>query len=1016
MATCVSCGLTGCGDDKKDDDTPQCDEALKPATATSCDCVDGSWQFCIYPAGDKCATSNCGAGTVCDPNTGDCVPSGGGCKCDDGSDCPNGDKAQCPTATDACEGKACKAAGTCSDNAGVCACNNGGDIADDCVAATDACDGKACKDAGTCSDNDGVCECNNGGDIADDCAAATDACDGKPCKDAGTCSDNAGVCECNNGGEIADDCVLASDACDGKACKDAGTCSDNDGVCECNNGGDIDDDCVLASDACEGKACKDAGTCSDVSGTCTCNNGGEIADDCVLATDACEGKACKDDGTCSDDGGVCKCTNEFTLDNNCKSACEGKTLPEKATSCSECFEETGTWNEATCEYPACVDDGKKTAATCDCEKGVWANCDFCKGVTLLSGQVCDSATGDVTYDPAPALIVDGVPTSINEDTDPDTDEIPVVTIKLNAEPSKDVKVTITGPDDQRAGIYTLYSGNDWRRLGNTYEQTIEKSKWDEGFNIKFAPYTMNNNAVDGNIDSKFTITASSDDPAFNSMAAVEKTITIIDDDQPGIVLNCEKDLIQMSWAKIIAQAKFYTSKKDDDNGITDTQVCTVKLSKAPTADVTVQLTATPENNTLLIPDVQINGTALTGALTTTTLTFTKDNYNKKQTINLKFHTETVDPKDIPDTKSLKYTLAVKSDTTNYQVAEISKEFSVRPMAKYIVFNTKGYKKPNKLPKGKYRLHAWGASGGLATDANMAIDTSFNEGFQCANHGGAGAYIRGELTLTEATDVYVYVGEAGKGNGDGCDAAYNGGGQGYCSINYPAASGGGGTDFCIGHEDCKTLDKHWPYRILIAGGGGGGTQYASCKTSSDNFGGVGGSATWQGESGPGSCLVSHQCSGWSVGGRTAGSACTVNPDVTKLGNSGYGVGASGGGEWNPQHYGVGGGGGGWYGGYFATKFNTDLGGGAGSSWAFKGSNAAEDCNGKQIDKYALSKVAGQDGLDAIGENIESGVDDYFPFFKDYENRVGDIMNITAHEAPQMGNIGDGYAVIEVLYDE
>ncbi len=869
--------------------------------------------MCVYPQGDKCAKSNCGQGTVCDPDTGECVSSGGD--------------------------KECKAADKTSDN----------------------------------------CTCNKKTGEWENCGSA--------------------------------------DACDGKACKTAGTCHDVSGTCTCDNGESVDNNCEAAADACEGKACKTAGTCHDVSGTCTCDNGESVDNNCEAAADACEGKACKAAGTCSDDGGVCKCANELNADNDCKSTCEGKSFPDKATSCSACIEATGEWNEDSCTY-TCTDDGLKTNETCACEKGEWANCDFCKGKTLLVGQVCDSETGNVSYDPAPALEIDFDKTSISEDTWPssgsDLDVCSVVTIKLNAEPSEDIKVTIDS--DKNSDIYRGFRAGVKVKLEDLPQEfIIHKSDYNADNKIYLCP--KDNNTTDGNRDIKLTFTATSEDANFNSMPAVEKTITVVDDDQPGIVLNCEKELIQAAWLKGDLDTWWGEARCDNDN-VSYIQICKVKLAKAPTSDVNITIEATRESETLLAPNTTINGTKQSSTLTSSTLTFTSSNYHTEQIIKLEF-SNSFHVSEITDTKPLKYTLKAKpADTTAYNAAEVSSEFTVRPMTKYIVINRSGTN-PNHvntikdLPKGKYRLHAWGASGGLATDTNMATDN--DGGFQCSNHGGAGAYIHGDITLAEPTTIYVYLGEAGKGDADGCDPAYNGGGQGACSINYPAASGGGGTDFCIGHDDCKNLDTHWPYRILVAGGGGAGSSSLTCRTDS-TYGGTGGSATWQGVSGFGLLKGNKQSPStgynYTVPGRSeidSASACASwEPYFGKGSNA------------SMNNDAVGGCGGGWYGGKFnAGEEVAHLGGAAGSSFAFKGT--ADTCNhGKQDAKYALANVGGQKGLSQYYDFMNSS-DSYFPFFKDTEVASGivcsKVMNYDlTPEEKHVGNIGDGYAVIETLYDE
>ncbi len=178
------------------------------------------------------------------------------------------------------------------------------------------------------------------------------------------------------------------------------------------------------------------------------------------------------------------------------------------------------------------------------------------------------------------------------------------------------------------------------------------------------------------------------------------------------------------------------------------------------------------------------------------------------------------------------------------------------------------------------------------------------------------------------------------------------------------NGGGATDFCIGHTDCATYDKLWPYCILVAGGGGGGS-YWSEDGSTPNADttykhGTGGSAKW---------ISFDKGSGLTTGGNglhygeEKGSG-----ELDYYAPSGYGIYSStnfGIGEDAESHCSDsdsrrnGGSGGGWFGGLF-NKCAKDTGGGAGSSYAFNGRTSDGGGLGKQPSKYALSHVSGEDG--------------------------------------------------------
>ena len=299
-----------------------------------------------------------------------------------------------------------------------------------------------------------------------------------------------------------------------------------------------------------------------------------------------------------------------------------------------------------------------------------------------------------------------------------------------------------------------------------------------------------------------------------------------------------------------------------------------------------------------------------------------------------------------------------------------------------------------LTKGKYRLHAWGASGGHPGNAFMkTTDNNWN----CTNHGGAGAYIHGDLTLNADEDVYVYMGEAPYyvSSSSSMDRAYNGGGAGRDSgvAKERGGSGGGATDFCIGSADCATYSTHWPYRILVAGGGGGASAVYYCDTNYEH--GTGGSGTWQGDGGNGLRYGKQKTDGgieYAHGGFGSVPMFNYTESLVESYTSLFGKGMDA--RQAPGTGAVlrtGGGGGGWYGGFFVDSWK-DNGGGAGSSYAFTGAN--QGLNGKQNSKYALTAVSGENG----GPNQIR-----------YEHNA----RYAFSKRDGIGNIGNGYAIIEVL---
>lgn len=126
-----------------------------------------------------------------------------------------------------------------------------------------------------------------------------------------------------------------------------------------------------------------------------------------------------------------------------------------------------------------------------------------------------------------------------------------------------------------------------------------------------------------------------------------------------------------------------------------------------------------------------------------------------------------------------------------------------------------------LPRGKFKLEAWGAYGPYSS----ASPTS-------SHAYGYGGYASGTLTLTKPLKLYCYVGgmPLATVQNNYYYGGYNGGGSKLYSSNYrDNGPGGGATDFCLVKGKMR-LDKHFRYvrdtksylsRLLVAGGGGGG---------------------------------------------------------------------------------------------------------------------------------------------------------------------------------------------------
>lgn len=231
-----------------------------------------------------------------------------------------------------------------------------------------------------------------------------------------------------------------------------------------------------------------------------------------------------------------------------------------------------------------------------------------------------------------------------------------------------------------------------------------------------------------------------------------------------------------------------------------------------------------------------------------------------------------------------------------------------------------------LPKGQYKFECWGAQGGYRSSSS---------------YGGLGGYSVGTITLSNKTNVFIYVGGAGNTgktsggfNGGGSRATYNG--------------GGGGSDIRIGQDSLYA-------RVIVAGGGGsdgasnkkgmygGGT---SGGTTTENFGTGGGGGT--------------QTAGGSGGNSNSGSFGVGGQGLSK--SSGYG----------------GAGGGGWYGGggsYPDGSGDDDRGGGGGSGYVYTSSTASNYPSGCLLNStYYLtnaSTTAGNASMPSTSGSTETG---------------------------------------------
>ena len=206
------------------------------------------------------------------------------------------------------------------------------------------------------------------------------------------------------------------------------------------------------------------------------------------------------------------------------------------------------------------------------------------------------------------------------------------------------------------------------------------------------------------------------------------------------------------------------------------------------------------------------------------------------------------------------------------------------------------------------MECWGARGGYDTFSDAA------------DLNGRGAYVSGQITLTDSISLYVYVGQHGIIS-NRTSRTWNGGGSGYHKNGSGYSNAGGGA------TDIRLTNGNWDEfnslksRIIVASGGGG--------ISHGGFGGAGGDL--EGRKG-----VTRAEAGLNAysGGDTSGKGATQ----TSGGNAGiftwnegiapqngqFGIGGDG-----CTAYG-GGGGGGYYGGGGSGVRGSSMGGGGGGS--------------------------------------------------------------------------------------
>ena len=271
---------------------------------------------------------------------------------------------------------------------------------------------------------------------------------------------------------------------------------------------------------------------------------------------------------------------------------------------------------------------------------------------------------------------------------------------------------------------------------------------------------------------------------------------------------------------------------------------------------------------------------------------------------------------------------------------------------------------------KYKIEAWGASGGAASTIA----------------GGSGGYTSGTISLTKGDKLYIYVGEKGNScQNANCAGGYNGGGNAYST----AYSGSGG-----GASDIRLVPGTWDSnqslasRIMVAGAGGGSYYYNG--TYNAKAGSAGGLTGYSG-------TYRNTCE--STGGtQTSGGTCSrENTADGSFGQGGNLFGSIG----TPQG---GAGGSGYYGGAGGYDVNSSAQSGAGGSSYISGYTGSVAI---QAEDNLNPKYGCEDGTEDIACS-------YHYSGKVFEDPLmisgNDVMPTHDGVGLMTGNTGNGYVKI------
>ena len=396
-----------------------------------------------------------------------------------------------------------------------------------------------------------------------------------------------------------------------------------------------------------------------------------------------------------------------------------------------------------------------------------------------------------------------------------------MTVKLQAQPTADVKVTVASSDTTELDVTS------------SKNLTFTKDNWNtpQTVNVK----VIDDNLADGTQTAYVKFTASSEDAKFNGITGQSATYTIIDNEAPSVVLTASPLTIYQS---------------------SPTATASIVLGVQPATNVSVSLGASK-------PEFL--------SFSNSSVSFTTTNWNVPQKVTLTANFEKV--------ASASSTVSIIGMANGGVYAGIKSNqvtFNLIKVPEVQNFEYTGAVQSVDLPAGKYKLEVWGAQGGSCTQnpgkggystGNVTLSTTtklyiyvggqgetctkiqsgvakggFNgggTGYWCSGAGGAthiasATGLLSELSSLRSSIYVVAGGGGGSGNnsGGGGDGGGITGGRGKNTGTNSKDEGEGGTQttgYAFGQGGDGGI-----YGYAAGGGGGwyggyGGTSYSGNGT-------------------------------------------------------------------------------------------------------------------------------------------------------------------------------------------